>query len=69
MERSNLLRAGVVGIGAAAFSGALWREAFAAPAQHGFNPAGNRLYFSSQRGTTGSSSAGITYEVTGPFRR
>lgn len=33
-----------------------------------FNPAGNRLYFSSQRGTTGSSSAGITYEVTGPFR-
>ncbi len=34
-----------------------------------FNPAGNRLYFSSQRGTTGSSSAGITYEVSGPFRR
>jgi hypothetical protein len=33
-----------------------------------FNPAGNRLYFSSQRGTSGSSSAGITYEVTGPFR-
>lgn len=33
-----------------------------------FNPAGNRLYFSSQRGTTGSSSGGITYEVTGPFR-
>ncbi len=32
-----------------------------------FNPAGNRFYFSSQRGTTGSSSAGITYEVTGPF--
>ncbi len=30
-----------------------------------FNPAGNRLYFSSQRGTNGS---GITYEVTGPFR-
>ncbi len=33
-----------------------------------FNPAGNRLYFSSQRGTTGSSSGGITYCVTGPFR-
>lgn len=32
-----------------------------------FNPAGNRLYFSSQRGTSGSSSGGITYEVTGPF--
>ncbi|WP_067825637.1 alkaline phosphatase PhoX [Actinomadura kijaniata] len=33
-----------------------------------FNPAGNRLYFSSQRGTSGSSSGGITYCVTGPFR-
>ncbi len=33
-----------------------------------FSPAGNRLYFSSQRGTTGTSSGGITYEVTGPFR-
>lgn len=33
-----------------------------------FSPDGTRLYFSSQRGTTGSSSAGITYEVTGPFR-
>ncbi|GAA3070547.1 alkaline phosphatase PhoX [Streptosporangium carneum] len=33
-----------------------------------FNPAGNRLYFSSQRGTTGSSSGGITYCVSGPFR-
>ncbi|MET7938120.1 alkaline phosphatase PhoX [Streptomyces sp. NPDC005322] len=33
-----------------------------------FSPSGNRLYFSSQRGTTGSSSGGITYEVTGPFR-
>ncbi|TDD07577.1 DUF839 domain-containing protein [Saccharopolyspora terrae] len=32
------------------------------------NPAGNRMYFSSQRGTSGSSSGGITYEVTGPFR-
>ena len=34
-----------------------------------FTPAGDRLYFSSQRGTTGSSSGGITYCVTGPFRR
>lgn len=33
-----------------------------------FNPAGNRFYFSSQRGTSGSSSGGITYCVTGPFR-
>ncbi|MFE9043954.1 alkaline phosphatase PhoX [Streptomyces sp. NPDC012421] len=33
-----------------------------------FSPDGTRLYFSSQRGTTGSSSGGITYEVTGPFR-
>lgn len=34
-----------------------------------FNPAGDRMYFSSQRGTTGSSSDGITYEITGPFRK
>ncbi len=33
-----------------------------------FSPAGDRFYFSSQRGTTGSSSGGMTYEVTGPFR-
>jgi secreted PhoX family phosphatase len=33
-----------------------------------FSPDGRRLYFSSQRGTTGTSSGGITYEVTGPFR-
>ncbi|MEV0699855.1 alkaline phosphatase PhoX [Saccharopolyspora sp. NPDC050389] len=33
-----------------------------------FNPAGSRLYFSSQRGAAGSNSGGITYEVTGPFR-
>jgi secreted PhoX family phosphatase len=33
-----------------------------------FTPAGNRLYFSSQRGTSGSGSGGITYEITGPFR-
>ena len=30
-----------------------------------FNPTGNRMYFSSQRGTNGN---GITYEITGPFR-
>ncbi|MFE7134350.1 alkaline phosphatase PhoX [Streptomyces sp. NPDC057638] len=34
-----------------------------------FSPDGSRLYFSSQRGSGGSSSGGITYEVTGPFRR
>ncbi|MBL7500685.1 DUF839 domain-containing protein [Frankia sp. CNm7] len=34
-----------------------------------FSPDGSRLYFSSQRGTTGSSSNGVTFEVTGPFRR
>ncbi|SDJ34851.1 alkaline phosphatase PhoX [Nonomuraea jiangxiensis] len=36
-----------------------------------FSPDGTRLYFSSQRGTSGESlgSGGITYEVTGPFRR
>ncbi|MBT2211872.1 alkaline phosphatase PhoX [Actinomadura sp. NEAU-AAG7] len=33
-----------------------------------FNPAGDRMYFSSQRGTSGSPSGGITYEVRGPFR-
>ncbi|ROO58497.1 uncharacterized protein DUF839 [Micromonospora sp. Llam0] len=33
-----------------------------------FAPAGGRLYFSSQRGTSGASSGGITYEVRGPFR-
>ncbi|MFH8710393.1 PhoX family protein [Streptomyces zaomyceticus] len=33
-----------------------------------FSPDGSRLYFSSQRGTSGSSSGGITYEVKGPFR-
>ena len=31
-----------------------------------FSPDGNRLYFSSQRGTDGSN--GITFEVSGPFR-
>ncbi|KLL11534.1 MULTISPECIES: alkaline phosphatase PhoX [Protofrankia] len=33
-----------------------------------FTPNGQRLYFSSQRGTTGSASGGITFEITGPFR-
>jgi uncharacterized protein len=34
-----------------------------------FNPAGDRLYFSSQRGTVGNLlGPGITFEVTGPFR-
>lgn len=35
-----------------------------------FTPAGDRLYFPSQRGTSGSSlgTGGITYCVTGPFR-
>ncbi|WP_018654001.1 alkaline phosphatase PhoX [Actinomadura flavalba] len=33
-----------------------------------FNPSGDRLYFSSQRGPSGASTGGITYCVTGPFR-
>ena len=32
-----------------------------------FDPNLQRLYFSSQRGTTGSSNDGITFEITGPF--
>ena len=32
-----------------------------------FSPDGSRLYFSSQRGTAGSSDKGITYEVSGNF--
>ena len=32
-----------------------------------FSPDGSRLYFSSQRGPTGTGQ-GVTYEVTGPFR-
>ena len=32
-----------------------------------FDPSGTRLYFSSQRGTTGDSDSGVTFEVTGPF--
>ncbi|MFD4204997.1 alkaline phosphatase PhoX [Micromonospora tulbaghiae] len=36
-----------------------------------FSPDGTRLYFSSQRGTSGAraGTGGITYEVRGPFRR
>ncbi|CAM02696.1 uncharacterized protein DUF839 [Saccharopolyspora erythraea NRRL 2338] len=34
-----------------------------------FDPSGDRLYFSSQRGATGENSGGITYEVSGPFRK
>ncbi|MFJ6956129.1 alkaline phosphatase PhoX, partial [Micromonospora aurantiaca (nom. illeg.)] len=36
-----------------------------------FSPDGSRLYFSSQRGTSGAraGTGGITYEVRGPFRR
>jgi uncharacterized protein len=35
-----------------------------------FSPLGDRLYFSSQRGTVGNEAgAGITFEVRGPFRR
>jgi secreted PhoX family phosphatase len=33
-----------------------------------FSPDGSRLYFSSQRGTSGNVAGGITYEVSGPFR-
>jgi secreted PhoX family phosphatase len=33
-----------------------------------FSPDGKRLYFSSQRGTSGTSGGGITFEVSGPFR-
>ncbi|MBW3567403.1 MAG: PhoX family protein [Proteobacteria bacterium] len=32
-----------------------------------FDAGGTRLYFSSQRGATGNSQDGITFEVTGPF--
>jgi secreted PhoX family phosphatase len=32
-----------------------------------FNPAENRMYFSSQRGTTGTVGGGMTFEVSGPF--
>lgn len=32
-----------------------------------FSPDGSRLYFSSQRGRTGNSEDGVTFEITGPF--
>jgi len=32
-----------------------------------FSPGGSRLYFSSQRGKTGRSEDGITFEISGPF--
>lgn len=32
-----------------------------------FSPDGSRLYFSSQRGKTGNSEDGVTFEITGPF--
>ena len=32
-----------------------------------FDPSGTRLYFSSQRGTTGLGQVGVTFEVQGPF--
>lgn len=32
-----------------------------------FDPSLTRLYFSSQRGTTGNTSDGVTFEVSGPF--
>ena len=32
-----------------------------------FNQHGNKLYFSSQRGESGTSAGGITYEISGPF--
>ncbi|HEV2087817.1 MAG TPA: alkaline phosphatase PhoX, partial [Cryptosporangiaceae bacterium] len=34
-----------------------------------FSPDGRHLYFSSQRGKTGKATDGVTYEITGPFRR
>ena len=40
------------------------RSEIAGPA---FSPDGQRLYFSSQRGTTGMSEGGMTFEITGPF--
>ena len=33
-----------------------------------FNPAGDRLYFSSQRGRDDNHGVGMTFEVRGPFR-
>jgi secreted PhoX family phosphatase len=33
-----------------------------------FNPSGDKLYFSSQRGQNNNVTSGVTFEVTGPFR-
>ena len=43
MERRTVLRTAVLGAGTAAFSGALWQEAFAAVAQPGPSPYGDLL--------------------------
>jgi hypothetical protein len=32
-----------------------------------FDPTGTRLYFSSQRGESGQSEDGVTFEISGPF--
>ncbi|SNX59918.1 WD40-like Beta Propeller Repeat [Nitrosomonas ureae] len=40
------------------------RSEIAGPA---LSPDGSRLYFSSQRGKTGNSADGVTFEITGPF--
>ncbi len=32
-----------------------------------FDPSGTRLYFSSQRGSSGESEDGVTFEIAGPF--
>ena len=32
-----------------------------------FSPDGKRLYFSSQRGASGKSENGVTFEIIGPF--
>ncbi|MBX3617738.1 alkaline phosphatase PhoX [Nitrosomonas sp.] len=40
------------------------RSEIAGPA---FSPDGSRLYFSSQRGTSGKANGGMTFEITGPF--
>jgi uncharacterized protein len=59
-----LVTQGVAGWQAAPFLQLIGHDSseIAGPA---FTPAGDRLYFSSQRGTDGKT--GLTYEVTGPF--
>ena len=34
-----------------------------------FDPSKEKLYFSSQRGKSGSASDGVTYKVKGPFKK